>query len=562
MDYNLLIGGSAGQGIDTLGTLLEKVLQRCSYSIFSNKDYMSRIRGGHNFIQIRFSTKPVYCHKSTLDFLVAFDEITVKEHQDRLTEDGIIFADEDLRERIGEAHRKVIYLPVKKGAKEVGNPKVFTTVFLGALIRIYDLDLKIGKKVLGKYFKDEILEVNHKAILQGYEINMDHFSIAKPEEQEQRILVNANQGIALGAMAAGVSFYSAYPMTPSTSIMNFLASNQREAKIVVEQAEDEIAAINMAIGASYAGIRSMTGTSGGGFSLMTEALGLAGITETPLVVANVQRPGPATGFPTRTEQSDLSFILTASHGEIPRMITVIRNAEEAFYKTAKAFNLAEKYQVLVIILNDQYLADANQTINPYNFDKVAIERNLDNGEGYDVGEYKRYQFTEDGISPRIVPGMVKGQTVLSDSDEHDENGNITESAEVRVKMVEKRMSKLSMLEKEVEEPWYMGSEEPETLLVGWGSTYGVLKEAVETLNHEGVSVGALSFGDLYPLPRKAFNEKRKYAKKTINVEQNYTGQLAKLIRQETGISFDESILKFDGRQIDLEEVIARVKEVI
>ena len=562
MDYNLLIGGSAGQGIDTLVTLLEKVLQRSSYYLFSNKDYMSRVRGGHNFSQIRFGTKTVHGHKNALDVIVAFDEKTVTEHLPRLKKGGKVVLDHSLKEDVKIPEGQSIYLPLKEGAKDLGNPKVFSVVLLGALINALDLDLKIGKKVIENTFEDKILEVNHKALIKGFEMDLESWNLEKPENTDQRIKINSNQGIALGALAAGVTLYSAYPMTPSTSIMDFLAANQKKAKIVVEQAEDEIAAINMAIGASYAGIRAMTGTSGGGFSLMTEALGLAAITETPLVVANVQRPGPATGFPTRTEQSDLSFILTASHGEIPRMVTSIRTGEEAFYKTANAFNLSEKYQTLVILLNDQYLADANQTIKPYDFSKVSIERHIAEEKDLPEGDYQRYRFTEEGISPRIIPGKIPGKTLLADSDEHNENGNITESAEMRIKMMDKRMKKLKALEKEVEEPWFMGTDNPEILLVGWGSTYGTLRETVEILQEEGHSIGALSFGDVYPLPKKTLEEKTKGAKKVINVEQNYTGQLAKLIRQETGITFDHSILKYDGRQIALEELIESVKEVL
>lgn len=562
MDYNLLIGGSAGQGIDTLGALFEKVLQRSSYYLFSNKDYMSRIRGGHNFNQIRFGTKPLYSHKNALDVIVAFDETTVTEHLPRLKKGGKVLLDQSLKEKVEIPEDQGIYLPLKERAKDVGNPKVFSVVFLGGLIKALDRDLKIGKKVLEKAFQEKLLKVNHEALIKGYEMDLESWNLEKPENTEQRIMVNSNQGIALGALAAGVTFYSAYPMTPSTSIMSFLAANQKKAKIVVEQAEDEIAAINMAIGASYGGIRAMTGTSGGGFSLMTEALGLAAITETPLVVANVQRPGPATGFPTRTEQSDLSFILTASHGEIPRMVTSMRTAEEAFYKTANAFNISEKYQTLVVLMNDQYLADANQTIQPYDFSKVSIERHIADEKDLPEGDYQRYRLTKDGISPRIIPGKIPGKTVLADSDEHNENGNITESGEMRIKMMDKRMSKMQALEKEVEEPWFIGEGQPETLLVGWGSTYGTLRETVETLKEGGHSIGALSFGDVYPLPKKMLEEKAQGAKKVINVEQNYTGQLAKLIRQETGITCEHSVLKFDGRQIALEEMIESVKEVL
>lgn len=562
MDYNLLIGGSAGQGIETLGFLLEKTLQRSSYYIFSNKDYMSRIRGGHNFTQIRFGTKDIYSHKDTLDFIVAFDKTTMIEHSSRLSDKGIIFLDESLRETVLDISNNMVFLPIGETAKNLGNPKVLNTLFFGSIAKALDLDFKIAGELLEEVFKKEILELNQKALEAGFGLDVPEIDIEKPSKTRKSILINSNQGIALGAMAAGLTFYSAYPMTPSTSIMNFLAENQKQAGILVEQAEDEIAAINMALGASFAGVRAMTGTSGGGFSLMTESLGLAGMTETPLVVVNVQRPGPATGFPTRTEQSDLSFILTASHGEIPRMVTVIRSAEEAFYKTARAFNLAEKYQMLVILLNDQYLADANQTIEPYEFGKVSIDRYIESGSNLDSGAYNRYETKGGNVSPRILPGFIPGKTVLADSDEHNEHGNITESAEVRVRMMNKRMGKLNMLESELEEPICLGDESPEVLLIGWGSTFGTMKESVEMMKKENLSIGALSFGDLWPLPKKRLEQMACGAKRIINVEQNYTGQLAKLIRQETGIKCTDSILKYDGRQISPEELVSRIKEVL
>ena len=355
-------------------------------------------------------------------------------------------------------------------------------------------------------------------------------------------------------------------MTPSTSVMTYLSKKSKEAGIAVEQAEDEIAAIIMALGASYAGARAMTGTSGGGFSLMVESLGLAAITEVPLVIVDSQRPAPATGLPTRTEQSDLSFILTASHGEGPRMILAVRNPKDAFYQTARALNIADKYQIPVIILTDQYLADATRTIEPFDFRKITIERHIASKEDIEGeledGVYKRYKLTESGISKRIIPGGVEGQIVLVDSDEHDEYGHITESSKVRIAMMKKRMGKLDLLKQEVLEPEYFGVETPETLLVGWGSTYGPIKEAISMLKDEGASVGALIFGDIYPLPEKHLIKYAETAKKIVNVEQNYTGQLAKLIRQETGIKMDKSILKYDGRQISGYEIYNQLKSEV
>ncbi|ABR47421.1 pyruvate flavodoxin/ferredoxin oxidoreductase domain protein [Alkaliphilus metalliredigens QYMF] len=560
MKYNLLIGGSAGQGMDTLSAMLEKTLKRKGYHIFTNKDYMSRVRGGHNFIQIRFGTEPITSHGDTLDFIIAFDKATIDLHSPRLRKEGKILCNEN----VAKAQGNIIALPLQSTAKDAGNPKVFTTVTLGAVLKVFNLSLKESKELLQQFFEDQVLEQNLLALEKGYDLLDSQVSLEAPQK-DQHILISGNEAIALGALAGGVTFYSAYPMTPSTSVMSYLAKKQQEAEIVVEQVEDEIAAINMALGASYAGVRAMTGTSGGGFSLMTEALGLAAITETPLVVINVQRPGPATGLPTRTEQSDLSFILTASHGEIPRMVIAVRNPEDAFYQTVRALNIADQYQMLVILMSDQYLADYTQTIKPFDFDKLTIERHIDDGGSLGDDEvYKRYKLTENGISPRLIPGKVAGQIVLVDSDEHDEYSHITESAEVRVDMMNKRMKRMNLIKNEVlQEPDYYGVTNPETLFLAWGSIEGPMKEAIGNLEAAGHAVGALVFGDLWPLPTKELEKYASQSKRIINVEQNYTGQLARLIRQETGIQCSHSILKFDGRQLSGQEITNRViKEVL
>ncbi|WP_089282053.1 2-oxoacid:acceptor oxidoreductase subunit alpha [Anaerovirgula multivorans] len=554
MKYNILIGGEAGQGMDTLAVLLEKILKRQGYYVFSNKDYMSRIRGGHNFIQLRFGTETIVSHHPVLDVMIALDQRTIETHIDRLQEKGIIICDDSLQSE----DTRVISMALKETAKGIGNIKVFGSIAIGAVMKLFGLTINQVEEVFKEKFDGETSMVNIAAFQKGYELVESYFQIDSPAE-DNHILINSNQAIALGALAAGVSFYAGYPMTPATSIMTYLSEKQEDAGIVVEQVEDEISAINMAIGASYAGARAMTGTSGGGFSLMVEALGLAGITETPLVVANIQRPGPATGLPTRTEQSDLSFVLTASHGEIPRMVIAVRNPEDAFYQTARALNLADKYQMLVILLGDQFLSDAMETIEPFDFGRIAINRYLAGKEVVTEDEYIRYQLTENGLSPRIIPGKNEGQIVLVDSDEHNEYGHITEAAEIRSNMMEKRMKRMVYLKKEILEPNYYGVKHPEVLLLGWGSMDGPLKEAIELLQKDGIGAGALAFGDLYPLPTKLLDKYSSSALKIINVEQNYTGQLAKLIRQETGIVCHNSILKYDGRQMSGYEIYLRLK---
>lgn len=555
MNYNILIGGSAGQGMDTVSDFLEKAFKKNGAYVFSNKDYMSRVRGGHNFTQIRFGDEPIHSHEQDLDLILALDENTVRFHKDRLKEDGIIILDESLKIE----DNKALKLPLKKTANTIGIPKGFTSVAAGAILKYFSFYSDF-ENLFSKKLDEKVRNLNIEAIKSGYKL-IDSKHSLKSNDLSNHILINGNNAIALGAIAGGLDFYSAYPMTPATSIMTYLAKKQVEVGLVVDQAEDEISAINFAIGASYAGARAMTGSSGGGFSLMVEALGLAGITETPLVIVNSQRPGPATGLPTRTEQSDLSFLLTASHGEFPRVVLAPRNAEDTFYKTTKALNIADKYQTVVLLLTDQYLADANITIPKYDLSKVTIDRYISNGEDLSSNEeYKRYKVTESGISPRLIPGNSKNQVVIVDSDEHTEEGHITESAEVRIEQMDKRFRKMNSIKDDLEEPEYFGNKDIDILLIGFGSTYGALKESVDILNKSGIKVGALSFGDVYPLPKENLNKYYKKAKKIVNVEQNFTGQFGKLVTQETGILMSYSILKYDGRQITGNEIADKVRK--
>lgn len=553
MDYNILIGGSAGQGMDTISTFLEKSLKKKGFYVFSNKDYMSRVRGGHNYTQIRFGTEEIYSHRKELDLILALDENTAHLHIEDLKEDGSILMDESITFN----DKRILSLPLIKTSTDLGFPRGFTSVAAGAILKYFSLQGDVDE-LFSKKLKEPIRNKNIEAIHLGYDLLNSKYSL-KGNDLSNHILINGNDGIALGAIAGGLDFYSAYPMTPATSIMTYLSKKQKEVGLVVDQAEDEISAINFAIGASYAGARAMTGSSGGGFSLMVESLGLAGIGEVPLVVVDSQRPGPATGLPTRTEQSDLSFILTSSHGEFPRMVLSVRNAQDAFTQTIKALNLADKYQTIVFLLTDQYIADSNITIPMYDLNKVKIERYISNNPVGD-DEYKRYKVTESGISPRLIPGKVKNAVVIIDSDEHNEEGHITESADVRIAQMDKRFRKLSSIKNELQEPEYFGSDDIDILLIGWGSTYGALKDGIKILNANGIKAGALSFGDIYPLPTEKLTKYKNICKKIINVEQNFTGQLGKLVAQETGILMDYSILKYDGRQIIGSEIADKVKK--
>ena len=551
--YNLLIGGAAGQGIDTTAAILEKILKRSGYYVLTVRDFMSRVRGGHNFSLIRFGTEPIHSHSNRLDGIIAMDEETIRQHLDQLSETGFLLADQ----KINGGDARMLRYDMEGMAKELGNPRVSGMIAVGVLLKMFGETLDGVDQILRTFVKEQYLEINLKALSEGYRIAETRY----PRSQGKfsgRMLISGSHAVALGALAAGLRFYSAYPMSPSTTIMETLASLADEAGVVVEQAEDEIAAINMAIGASYAGARAMTGTSGGGFSLMVEALGLSGMAEIPLVVIDVQRPGPVTGLPTRTEQSDLKFVISASQGEFPRMVIALRNQEDAFYQTMRAFDLAERYQIPVILLSDQYIGDGTATVEPFDQNRVRVAAP---GEQHAAeGEYLRYRYTDSGVSPRLIPGKSK-HLVAIDSDEHDERGWITESAEVRTRMMDKRMKKMEGIKNELLEPDVIGPENFDTLIVGWGSTLGPITEAVALLNAEGKwRYAALVFGDVYPLPQKKLREMALKAKQLIDVEQNATGQLAGLIREETGIAFSGSILKYDGRQITAEEIAARIRK--
>lgn len=555
MNYNILIGGSAGQGIETVSAVLETIIKRQGFEVFTIRDYMSRVRGGHNFIQVRFGNEKVYSHRDDLDGIIAMNTETIENHIERLNTGGFIVCDEE----INYEDDRILKLPLKQVAKASGNLKAIGSVAIGSVLELFGISQTGVEKVFKKFFNDEIASQNFNAVQGGRKLVGKRYDFVTVKE-DCNILINGNEAVALGTLASGCKFYSAYPMTPSTSIMDYLASKMNDAEIVVEQAEDEIAAINMAIGASYAGARAMTGTSGGGFSLMVEALGLSAMLEVPLVIAEVQRPGPTTGFPTRTEQSDLKFVISASQGEFPRMVIALRNAEDAFYQTIRAFNIADKYQIPVILLSDQYLADSTATFKPFDFDIINNDSFISSYDYSDNIPYKRYEITPSGISPRLIPGRNPGVTVLVDSDEHDEWGHITESADVRNQMVAKRMRKLELLKEELQEPLFIGEEDSDVLILAWGSTWGPVNEAVNKLNEDKVKkYGALVFGDIWPLPTKLLVEKAKKSKTIINVEQNATGQLKSIVSEVTGIFCDYSILKFDGRPMSSHYVYREVR---
>uniref|UniRef100_A0A7V5XFA1 2-oxoacid:acceptor oxidoreductase subunit alpha n=1 Tax=Thermodesulfobacterium geofontis TaxID=1295609 RepID=A0A7V5XFA1_9BACT len=569
MDYTIKIGGEAGQGIQTIGDTLAHIFAKAGYYVFTHQDYESRIRGGHNFYQIRISHRPISASRSFVHILVALDRESITQHEKELSPDGqVLYDSQMIKEKFDKPN--FLNLPLLDFAQKYGGSKLMAnTVAIGAVLGMLGMDPTIMYEIIEKSFKkkgDAVIRANIECAKAGYEFAkkeclMCAFTLSKFDRP--KMLISGNEAIGAGAIASGLKFYSAYPMTPSTGIFNFIAEYAKDCGIVVEQAEDEISAINMVIGASFAGVRAMTGTSGGGFALMVEGISLAGMTETPIVITLAQRPGPATGLPTRTEQADLLFALYAGHGEFPKVIFAPGSPEQAFYLTNKAFDLAEKYQIIAIILTDQYLADSQWSYEGFDLRKIKyIDYRIRKEKLKEIKNYKRHTFTETGISPFAVPGESK-HLVVTDSDEHDEEGHIIEDALTRIKMVEKRLfKKMPLIKKEISPPLIYGDKNPEIVLVCWGSMFGIVKEITDEL-FEKYKIAMVHFSEIYPFSEdKSWIELLRKSKKVINIEQNATSQFSKLIKTETGIHIENHINRFDGRPFTVDELLERVYDYI
>jgi 2-oxoglutarate ferredoxin oxidoreductase subunit alpha len=573
MDYTVKIGGEAGQGIQTIGDALGRVFARNGLHVFTDQDYESRIRGGHNFYRIRLADRPVAAPREKVDIIVALDRESIGQHGPELSARGqIIYDSETLKEK--HDGPEFLDIPFTKLAIEHGGDRVMAnTVATGAVLGMLGMELTLLMDLIDATFKrkgEQVITANRNAALAGYDHAVKaclkcNFSVATDKKDLDHMLVGGVEAIALGALASGVKLYSAYPMTPSTGIMNYLAGKEKEYGIVVEQAEDEIAAVNMALGASFAGVRSMTGTSGGGFSLMVEGVSLAGMTETPIVIALGQRPGPATGFPTRTEQGELEFLLHAGHGEFPRFIFAPGSPEQAFFLTNKAFDLAEKYQVPAFILFDTFLSDSQWTYRGFDLGRIRnTEYRLRGAAFAALPAYKRHAYTKSGVSPFGVPGDA-AHIVVTDSDEHDEDGHIVEDATTRMRMVEKRLfRKLPAMFREVSPPFLYGDHRPDIVVACWGSLYGPLREAVDELSSSS-GIAMLHFSELCPFAgteRFDYLQLLRQAKLTICAEHNATGQFERLMRTERGFEFDAHLHRYDGRPFTREELVRELKKKI
>lgn len=566
-EINILTGGEAGQGIQSVGLILAKTLSHGGYHIFADQDYESRIRGGHNFFRVRAGEHELAALAEDLDIIIALNRETIDLHKDELKRGGIIVHDREQTHFTGDKQTD-IDVPLNRIASEtVQNNLYVNTVAAGAATGLTGLDFSLLEAVIKKEFSSagtDITAGNIKAARAGYDFTRagsHNLNLPQAVSPPRRMLLNGNEALSLGALAAGCKFVAGYPMTPSSSILEYIAKKSRQYEVVMVHAEDEIAAINMAAGAGYTGVRAMVATSGGGFALMVEGLSLAGMTETPVVMVLGQRPGPATGLPTRTEQGELWFALHAGHGEFPRAVLAPATAADAFPLTIKAFNLAEKYQTPVLILTDHHLASSYHTVPKFDLTGVRIDRGalLPDEAVKNMTEYKRHAITDSGISPRALPGQGKA-LVVTDSDEHDEAGHLIEDAAARTRMHEKRLRKFQGLKSEMSEPQAEPTPDAEFNLIGWGSTYGAIKEAVESLDKEGVKAQHLHLSEIWPFPGESVTHVLGNRARNIVVENNATAQMAQLIRRETGIKVNGNILRYDGRPISPKYIVEHLKK--
>ena len=544
MKKTIIIAGAAGEGINTVELSIEKILKANGYELFSYKNYMSRVRGGYNYSTIVVSDQPVFATVERADIFVALNKEAHQNALEQLKEDGILITGEALDSSLNTLRFEKVELQEASKSKNA-----FSMAAVGAVLKMFGCTEPTLDRLKNKKWSEDVNVENMKAARLGFEKVSS--MLTPPSASEQRMLMGGNQAVALGALSAGLGFYCAYPMAPSTGIMTYLATYEKEMNIIVEQAEDEIAAIMAAVGASSNGVRAMTGTSGGGFALMVETLGFAAVSETPVVISNVQRPGPATGLPTRTEQADLAFVVTASQGEFSRIVVAPLSVEDSFYTTHRAFNLADEFQVPVVILTDQLLADTTQSIPKFDTASLRNERHLITEV---VDDYKRYDFN--ALSGgRKYPGIDDQTLIMTDSHVHDEYGHITEDEQITIKLKNKFLNRTEAIKKALKKPLFYGVDNYDTLFVCWGSTYGALKEAVDELVLRGDKVAMLAFSDVFPIAKDALDPFLKPNVKHINVEGNAMNQFGMLLRMETGHMFQYAINKYDGRPFTAEYIV-------
>jgi len=576
-DLNWAIGGEAGDGIDSTGKIFAQALSRAGRHVFTSKDFASRIRGGYTAYKIRSSTDRVESVVDRLDILVALTERTIDENMDELHEGSVIIYDGERTEMEDvEVPEGMIGLdvPLKRLAEEAGGAIMQNIVALGAACEatnfpIENLDSALEKKFGSK--GESIVENNKTAARKGQEYVQENFDYEFDYDidttDNDYVLLNGDEAIGMGAIAAGCRFYSGYPITPATDVMEYLTGRIEQFGGEVVQAEDELSAINMALGAARAGARAMTATSGPGIDLMTETFGLVAQSETPLVIADVMRSGPSTGMPTKQEQGDLNMTLYGGHGEVPRFVLAPTTISECFHKTVEAFNLAEKYQIPVFLLADLSMAVTEQTFEPEEFDMDAVE--IDRGKVVDEdevdswtdeqGRFQPHFPTADGISPRAFPGTTDGAH-MSTGLEHNALGRRTEDTEVRVEQVEKRNQKVETAkEREAFEPREFGDEDADNLVISWGSNEGAMNEALAFLEEDGVDVRFLSVP--YIFPRPDLSDEIEAADEVVVVECNETGQFANLLERDA-LTRLKRVNKYNGVRFKADELAEEIEDAL
>jgi 2-oxoglutarate ferredoxin oxidoreductase subunit alpha len=576
-DMTLKIGGEAGQGVESTGRGFAKALVRGGLHIFALQDYHSRIRGGHNFYQIRVADHDIHSHNEPVHLLLALTKVAINEHLREIVPNGGVIYDPALSVDEAEITAQSVQafpIPLEQIAVDEGGSKVMAnTAAIGAAAGLTGFDVDVINNVIRDNFGKKgqaVVDANLKVAAAAHLFVKEKFGDSFPFKLKKlkapsRMLISGNESLSLGALMGGCRFVAGYPMTPGSPILEWFSVRSKEWGIVTKHTEDELAAVNMVIGAAQMGARAMTPTSGGGFALMVEGMGLAGLCEVPIVIVNVQRPGPATGLATRTEQADLLFMIYATQGEFPRIVLAPGTIEQCFEAGWRAFNLAEKFQTPALIISDAFLAHSPRALDMDALDfNVPIDRGalLSDKELDGLTErYKRYLDTASGVSPRALPGHSKA-VYSSASDEHDEYGQICEDIVVRNQQNEKRMRKLEAARAEMKAPLRYGPPQAEWTFLTWGSTVGPLRMAMDILNEQGQTANIVQIMDVWPLPVAKVTAALTGVNKLIGVEQNYTGQLSTLVRAYTGIEVDGLITKYDGRPMSPEYILSHLKGVV
>jgi 2-oxoglutarate ferredoxin oxidoreductase subunit alpha len=571
--FSVGIGGAAGQGVATPGDIFAKIFSRRGLHLNAYNAYQSIIRGGHTFLTVRTGPDKIATTDGKLDLLIPLNQDTMDRHMRLLSAGSACLYNADLIKPGTPADGvQLCPIPVSKLADISRNKVAQNTLAIGAGLSMMGVGFPALESVLEEQFRKKeraVIDENVNLARAGYDYatqNFKPFAWPLPMTETRYAVLSGNAAMAMGGAAAGVKFYCAYPMSPSTGVLHWMAEHARKANIMVRQVEDEIGVINMAIGAAHAGVRAMCATSGGGFALMSEGLGLSAQAEIPIVVIDCQRAGPSTGVPTKTEQGDLWQMLGAAFGDYPRVIGAPLDIADCFKMIPEIFNITDRFQCPGIVLCDLLLSEGRLSVDPKELD---FHPHVDRGElitsngsnGHE--EYKRYKITDSGVSPRVIPG-VPGYTHTVSSDEHDEDGVLisdeyTNSVKRRA-MMEKRMRKEGGIAAAVPLPQLLGPANADVTLIGWGSTYGVIDEACELLREAGISANHLPIRWLVPLHGDAIVDLLKGARRTIIVENNYSGQFARYLRSETSFVPDGNIRKYDGEPFLPHHIVEAVKE--